>query len=492
MGIHEEETCTLQHYRQIREMKEYRLIPFSFREYLGKDKRLSQTAKFTWIVLSDYSTFDPEFKVCMSSKVLASKIGKSKETARRALQELKTFGYIKTNLDNKSESCTTIWIRFPKEFVEKILIEIPNRSTSKRSNFKLIPTTHNAPLPKIEKNKLDLRLEPGCANTPMLSAKETGIKSQAQLEVKQKTRYPEFNQTTTDVLLRQSSQICVGGSSKMSHINTNNITNQESNKTYNNTNTDQIIDNTQPQTLLEKLLAVERLFKKFVKRANILQSQGLELASLKIAMWKPYSTWERHVLQAFFDIQKLSTKPWSASTAMTLKDKYDSYFQQAKASGLSPLQAARQTQLQFSNEQIESMNILQKAFEKLTDYLNPPPSASPESMSVGNEKVISLKLQPKISLSQAQASRLVKRLQIAYRNQQLQGESAKTDLNLLAEQLIFHAEHWVPNSIEFKTIDERVNIAINVALKRMKAGSWSAPYGWIKRHKQSETAIINP
>ncbi len=465
MKIENSSVCSLKDYHLIRETKEYRHTPFWFREYLCKDKRLTQTSKVAWMVLSDYSVFSTEYKVQMSLRALGEKIGKDKRTAKRALEELEEYGYIKTNLknDERGNNKTIIWVRFPQDAASLILGKPDRKMTLKSPNLKV------SPIPNIEsplKNENDAVVENG------------GIFAE------------------TGAFMPESGAI-------VPPINTNNITDLTiTKKTNNNVSSNQVGGNTLENRILNQLRDVECLFFEFVERANVLNQQGLNKSEFEKSLWEPYNDWEKQAIERFNTVQcePLMRNIESIAAAIPVKLKYDQEFANAKIAGMSPLQASRTAQTMLTKEEKSLYDAITWVIPRLTDILEPfsnkvtvqPKEDRSESK---NSIIINLNSSNEsISVTQSQADKLIMKLKKAAKNGEIVGEASKTDLKILAEQLIFHVEHWSPRLIHYKSSEDRANIAASVALKRMKAGNWSAPYGWIKKEilqRENEVQMLN-
>lgn len=501
-----EPICSLDNYRYIQETKEYRHTPLAFTEYLLKDNRISQTSKLAWITLSNYSAYSQDGKTQMSPKVLGTKIGKGKETARRALVELETYGYIKTDLSTKGQHTATIWVRFPEEIVKKILQE-PDRSASKRSLFKLVPRVaapqpatpsfEQPPIPDLEPvQDFELyQLQPLIPMSQHVPHETKFVEPVANPEPKataepsRESQEPELKEPQP-VSFAPAAQNCGESGSKTSHINTIN-TNHQSKITVNNVSTTNLGNTNAPHDkLVERLLFVDCLFKKFIERANELKTQSLESSELKTRLWEPYQAWERQAIERLANIQ--NTSPINIPLALKVRSLYAKSFAEARASGLSPREASVSVDRTLTTEQVALKNTLQWVIGQLTDILEPPvvlapepspdlakPVAQPEQSS---SVVINFRAsQPRVTVSQGRADKMVARLRQAWENKELKGDAAYTQLQELAEQLVFHAEHWAPSTLQYANDEERINIAVNVAIKRMKEGSWKTPYGYFKQ-----------
>ncbi len=458
--------CTLEDYRLIRETKEYRHTPFGFREHICKDKKLTQTAKLAWIVLSDYSVFSPDFKIHMSLRTLGNKIGKDKRTAKRALEELEHHGYIQTNLQDPKNGIesTVIWVRFPEEAVQAI-IQKPDRKTQRTEHRAL--SIVNPIHPKIQVS-IPL-VEKEAADTPLPSIIPTENKSDLM---------DSIVSTKDTVSISSGAPALPGGAFLSGRValappfNTNNNTKPITKITNNKASADT------PHKLssITRLLELECLFLKFVERANVLKAEGLEGSELQTKLWEPYLNPEKNLIQRFESIHLgLSQKPWNVREALQVNDQYNEVFREARVNGLSPLQATTFANNAFENSKIELKNTLQWAMVQLADILTPP--KKPESKAV----VMNLSNPKRLPITKLQVHRIASRLQRAFEGNELKAIQ-EPELETLVSQLIYHAEHWAPKVIHFKNEEERINIAVNVALKRMKVGNWSAPYGWVKQN----------
>ena len=80
-----------------------------------------------------------------------------------------------------------------------------------------------------------------------------------------------------------------------------------------------------------------------------------------------------------------------------------------------------------------------------------------------------------------QIDKILNKLEKAHQQGELSGVAAQTPIQVLEAQLLHHAANWTPSAIKVQTQAERVEVAANMALKCMKSGRWSAPYGWSRQ-----------
>ncbi len=137
---------------EIWEKKEYRVYPTAILEYLRQDHRINDAEHLCWLYLLDMAYFENEWVIKRSREQIAQDLRKQPRTISRILRKLEECGYIMSR--RQCGDISEYAVRFPKEAVDKIMIEMPNRKKAAKINTgsnttKSIKENFHEVLPKV-------------------------------------------------------------------------------------------------------------------------------------------------------------------------------------------------------------------------------------------------------------------------------------------------------------------------------------------------------
>ena len=236
---------------------------------------------------------------------------------------------------------------------------------------------------------------------------------------------------------------------------------------------------------MNQLRAIQGSFLEFLDRTTRFRSEGLQAEDLMAAVCEPFSPWQRLTIEKFGEaLQKVCPdNQFDLEAALNAKENYTQAFSRAKAEGLSILDAMAKATLALTPEQRIGKEALEHIIYVMGNLLEGPSitlvrkeadsrATTQSSLGVKGEAII---------LTQPQIDKILNKLEKAHQQGELSGVAAQTPLPVLEAQVLHHAAHWTPRSINVKTQSERIDVAFHVALKRMRSGQWSAPYGWSRQ-----------